>query len=223
MQRHGQRGLHRVVSGLVRGRVHRQSADVHLSGQLHGRLQRRLRRKLQREQQRRHVDGRLQREVQGLVQRNLRGQMHGHARKRGLRCPVPGKLLGAMHREGERELPISCQTNGYAECTASAKGGCTGNCSASRGVIVCNGIAQDFVNGVAEATAWIKSHVVVTGSASSSGSCTSNSCQGQAEAQGSASTNCAVSRPGGTREAGAAFAGVVGALAVMAARKRRRS
>jgi hypothetical protein len=83
------------------------------------------------------------------------------------------------------ECQGTCQAKGYANCTGRLEGGCTTECSEPDGALFCDGQYVDRGDNLKECisalNAYLESHVDV--SASSSGSCTGNTCEGEAEAE----------------------------------------
>ena len=124
---------------------------------------------------------------------------------------------GKCEAEASVDCDIQCTSDGYAECEASLEGGCKGHCEAPEGALFCDGQYVDYGNNLEECTAALQAVFNIKASASSSGSCDNNSCEGEAEASASCSVVPGVS---GSSAAGFMLAGL--GLAAFASRRRRR-
>ncbi len=134
-----------------------------------------------------------------------------------------GSCSGQCSAKANIDCQVSCQATGHASCVAKANADCSANCTAHGGVLVCNGEVQAFLDTVESAVAWLEQHVVVN--ATSSSSCSGNTCQAQASASVSSKCSAApvpATSMGGLASAAGAELGLVG-LACLAggARKRR--
>jgi hypothetical protein len=110
---------------------------------------------------------------------------------------------------------------GRADCEADMQLKCETQCNDPDGAVFCDGEYVDRGNNARECIAALNAalDVEVEGSASSSGECAGNTCQGQAEAKGSA--KCSVSKPGSNDDLGVSI-GLLGLVAASAAARRRR-
>jgi hypothetical protein len=110
---------------------------------------------------------------------------------------------------------------GRADCEADMRLKCEGHCQEPEGAVFCDGQYVDRGNNAEECVAALNAalDVEVEGSASSSGECGSNSCEGQAEAKGSA--KCSLGGPGSSDDLGISL-GLLGLVAVATAARRRR-
>jgi MYXO-CTERM domain-containing protein len=109
---------------------------------------------------------------------------------------------------------VKCQAEGSASCQADLKASCNTKCD-TQGVVVCDGVIQDFVDDVNAAAAWVDAHV--TYKSSSSAGCSGNECHAEASAE--AKTNCATSP--GPAEGGLAVFGGAFALGLVGVARRR--
>ena len=125
-----------------------------------------------------------------------------------------GSCTASCDAEGNIDCNVKCQAAGAAQCNADLTASCNTKCT-SQGVVVCNGVIQDFVDDAKAAADWVAAHV--TYSASSSGSCTGNTCSGEAQAQ--ASTKCSATP--GPVDGGLAFLGGAFALTGVSVARRR--
>jgi hypothetical protein len=107
-----------------------------------------------------------------------------------------------------------------ANCEADLKGGCTAHCSDPNGALFCDGNYVDTGNNLQNCIDALNAILDVKVTASASGSCEGNTCQGEAKASASA---CDVSPGGWGLSASLAPLGLaLAAAAAVGARVRRR-
>jgi MYXO-CTERM domain-containing protein len=115
------------------------------------------------------------------------------------------------------DCQINCQADGYAKCEGTLQGGCQAACDKPQGALFCdgeyvddNGNLQSCIDALDK---FLKEHV----DASASGSCTDNSCTGEAQA----SCKCSTPARGDAGTPAGLAAAAFAALAVAARRRRR--
>jgi hypothetical protein len=132
-----------------------------------------------------------------------------------------GSCKGQCDGRASFECQADCRAMGRADCEADMQLKCETQCNDPDGAVFCDGEYVDRGNNADECIAALNDvlNVEVEGSASSSGECAGNTCQGEAEAKGSA--KCSVSKPGSNDDLGVSI-GLLGLVAASAAARRRR-
>lgn len=124
---------------------------------------------------------------------------------------------GSCTAEAHMDCQIQCQASGLAECKTNLQGGCEVECDQPEGALFCNssyidrgGNAQECIDAL---NAFLTSHV----DASASGSCSGNTCKGEA------SCKCSRVAPTPPTNFGAFTVAGLTALAIAARRRSRKS
>ena len=125
---------------------------------------------------------------------------------------------GSCNGQARLDCELTCSPpSAYVSC----QGGCTAACKTEKGALFCDTNYVDYNNNLDSCVNALKDalNIQVSGYASSSGSCSGNSCQGEAKAGGSAS--CAMARLGSHKGAVGGLL-LLGAVGLVAGVRRRR-
>jgi MYXO-CTERM domain-containing protein len=151
------------------------------------------------------------------------GECHGSCTGTPATADCQGKCAASCKGSCTADLNMDCQTTcqskSYVSCQAELEGGCKTQCTQPEGALFCNGQYVDHGGNAQSCIDALNAYLKAKVDVSATGSCSGNTCQGQA----SISTKCSVTTPAqstDTTGAGAALGALVGLGA--AARRRRR-
>jgi MYXO-CTERM domain-containing protein len=159
----------------------------------------------------------LQGRCEGSVQAQCSAQCMGTTGSASCMGSCQASCSGSCHADASIKCNgyLHCQYEADASCEANLNVMCSASCSASGGVLVCNGKVVSFQSTIDDAKAWLEAHGYASGSAMAS--CSGTTCE--ADAQGSAGVKCSTMPGGG---GGSMLAAGILGLAYGASRIRRK-
>lgn len=124
---------------------------------------------------------------------------------------------GSCKAKANVDCSVNCQASGYVDCKAKLSGGCKAQCEDPKGALFCNGNYVDTGGNLENCIAALNAILKIRVDASATGSCSGNSCEGEANV----SVGACEASPGARPVGGAGLVVGVGALAFLVRRRRR--